>query len=92
MKSIEMSELKETVMYATSIYLKYIEQYSSIWDSNNKKISEETFGKLVIFSHQLKEIESHIYIDEEEKAIIYDCLLEIENFANYIIETLESTI
>ena len=88
MKTPDILELKETVMYATSIYLRYIEQYSSIWNANNKKISEETFGKLVIFSHQLKEIESHTYMDDEEKAIINDCLLEIENFANYIIKTL----
>lgn len=89
MENEEILELKKIVIYATSIYLKYIEQYSSMWDGSNKKISEETFGKLVIFSHQIKEIEAHTYIDDEEKAIINDCLLEIENFAKYVIKTLE---
>ena len=84
--------LKINVLEATSIYLHYIESYSSTWNDNNKKVSEETLGKLIIFSHQIKDIENYICSSEEEKTIIINCLLEIENYTNHIKNSLKNII
>lgn len=84
--------LKQNILETTAIYLHYVENYSSLWNENNKKISTETLGKLILFTHQVKDIENYNPISEEEKTIITNCLLEIENYTNHIKNSLVNVI
>lgn len=79
----------EILIEATQIYYDYIEKYSSAWDELESKASEETFGQLIFFNYQLKDIQNADMSDENNKAIIKDCLIEITKFSQYIIKNLK---
>lgn len=75
---------------ATQIYYDYIEKYSSTWNDIENKTSEETFGQLIFFNYQLKELQEANFDDKKNQAIMKDYLIEITKFSQYIINTLKA--